>query len=476
MVLVIRFLFLFAILVVIAGLAAWFSEKPGSVTLEWQGWRIDTSVGVLVLLVALVFAAGAILYQIWRAFRRLPRAMGQRRESRRREQGYLALTRGMVAIAAGDTEEARRQAKRANDILNRPAGALLIGAQAAQMEGRAGVARKFYDAMLEDPETELLGVRGLLTLAERAGDTAQALSHAERAYKLSPRTPWVLTRLFGLQVKARKWEAAEQTLREAIRARAVAAEDGKREDAVLLVQLSLMAERSGDKRLAQERARKARAADPDLLPAALQLASLQHADGRDRAARKLIEETYAARPHPDLVRLYLLTGGKSAPLDRLRVVERLAALAPDHRESHLALARANLDADLWGQARRHLTAGGGETPDAAFCRLYAELEQRESGDAAAARDWLSRAADAPSEPGWICNSCGAIARDWSALCGHCGAFDSLRWDTPPRVMALPDTATLTEEGREILEGRAPSGAVLADGSAGPPPAPDTEKA
>src|SRR5262249_56127412 len=119
-------------------------------------------------------------------------------------------------------------------------------------------------------ETELLGLRGLMGLAEQGGDRAKALTLAERARALAPRSAWVLTRLFHLQIAARRWEAAETTLRQAIAAKAVAEGAGRRSDAVLLVQLSLMAERNGERTLAIERAKKALALDETLLPASLQ--------------------------------------------------------------------------------------------------------------------------------------------------------------------------------------------------------------
>lgn len=422
------------VIAVIAAVAAWLVETPGAITLEWRDWRIDTSVAVLVVFVVVLFVVSAAIYQIWRLFRRAPKRIVESRAARKREDGYLAMTRGMVAIAAGDAAEARRQAKKASEVLGRPPGALLIGAQAAQLEGKPGVARKFYEAMLETRETELLGVRGLLTLAEQSGDDEAALALAEKARALSPQAPWALTRLFQLQIKDRRWEDAEATLREAMAAEAVSKEEGLRRDAALLVQLSLMAERAGNRRLALDRARKAQKTAPDFLPATLQLVALQHADGRDRAARRAAEEAWRKEPHPDLARLYLQVEGGDDPMLRQKAAESLAELAPDARETHLMMARAQLDAKLWGQARKHLEIGGGDDPDTAFCRLFAELEQSENGDAASARDWLSRAATAPREPAWLCSHCSATAQEWSALCGHCGTFDTLRWTTPPRVM------------------------------------------
>jgi HemY protein len=444
--------------VVLAGLsvAAWLlATSPGSVTLRWQGWRIDTSASVLLVSVLVACLIGILLYRLWRGLGGLPRRVRAARAQRRREVGYNALTRGMIAIAQGDAAEARRQATRASELLGRPPGALLIGAQAAQLEGRSDLAQKFYAAMAEDRETELLGLRGLLGVAEQQGDQVRALTLAERAHKLAPTAAWALTRLFHLQIAARQWEGAERTLRQAIAAKAIGESSGKHTDAALLVQLSLMADRNGNRPLAIERAKRALALDPALLPASLQLAALYCADSQPRRARKTIEAAWQKQPHPDLARLYAIAIGEADLVKRYRALEPLEKLQPTDPETHRALARAALDAKLWGEARRHLKSGGSDAPDAGFCRLYAELEQNENGNAAAARDWLAQASAAEPDPAWLCRNCGAAAREWSALCSQCGGFDTLSWGRRARVAALA---------------AAPSGTVLADASEAPPPA------
>jgi HemY protein len=216
------------------------------------------------------------------------------------------------------------------------------------------------------------------------------------------------------------------------------------------VQLSLMAERNGDRTLALERARRALSLDEALLPASLQLAALHLAGNEPRRARKIIEAAWRRQPHPDLARLYALALAEPDAVKRYRALAALEDMAPEHVESRRALARAALEAKLWGEARRHIKAAG-EARDAGFCRLMAELEQSEGANTAAARDWLARASEADPEPAWLCRACGASAREWSALCGHCGDFDSLAWGQAPRVAALA---------------QAPSGTVLAAEKAG----------
>ena len=84
----------------------------------------------------------------------------QTRASRPRA-GYQGFTCGTVAVAAGDPQEARRFARRAEALLAEPPLTLLLSAQAAQIGGDELAAKKvFYGNAAA--KTEFLGLRGLL--------------------------------------------------------------------------------------------------------------------------------------------------------------------------------------------------------------------------------------------------------------------------------------------------------------------------
>ena len=64
-------------LIVIALLVAasvYVADRPGSVEVVWQGWRVDTSVAVLVLAVVAIAMAAAALFHILRRVLGGPRA------------------------------------------------------------------------------------------------------------------------------------------------------------------------------------------------------------------------------------------------------------------------------------------------------------------------------------------------------------------------------------------------------------------
>ena len=425
-------IFCVAIAILVA-VAYWFAENPGSVVIQWREMIVETEVGILVLAAAAVALLFTIFYNTLRYLMRAPGRWRRSWRLRRRERGYRALTLGMVAVAAGDADEARRQARRADVLLDEPPLTMLLAAQTAQLDGDDTAARRYFEQMLDRPETAFLGLRGLLVQAQRAGDTTRALEIAERASRLRPGTPWVLDALFDLQARTAKWGDAERTLESMLRHKLLTREDANHRRAVLRTERSRAAEARGDGERALQLAREAHRLDPMLAPAAAEVDRLQAAAGNPRRAEKAILEGWASNPHPSLAKDFAALYRDQSPADRYRRFERLARANPDHRETHYALAEAAIEANLWSEAREHLKRASESGLTARVCRLMAEVETSERGDADAARTWLERAAEAEPDPTWVCGNCGNTTGEWSATCPACSAFDTLAWRAPSRT-------------------------------------------
>ena len=97
-----RLVFILAFSAVLAAAAVWVADRPGALAVDWRGWRIETTVSVALAGLALLMAAAAVLDRLWWWLRRGPLVARSKREAGRRQRGYLALTQGMVAVAAGD--------------------------------------------------------------------------------------------------------------------------------------------------------------------------------------------------------------------------------------------------------------------------------------------------------------------------------------------------------------------------------------
>jgi HemY protein len=425
-----RILFWFAIAAAAMLGAVWLAERPGSVTAEWHGWRLDTSVGVLLIAIVVLILLAVALWLLYRWIVGAPGALLEGWGEGRRQRGYRALTQGLAAVAAGDASEAQKNARQAEKLLSEPPLTMLLSAQAAQLAGDRDGARRAFNAMLEDEQMAFLGLRGLITQSLRDGDQAQALSYAERAFQLRPQTPWVVHSLFDMQAQVGQWKAAQETLEQGLRRKVITQDKGRTLKALLLVERSRAAERDGNAIDALTLAREASTLAPERIAVTERLAELQIKAGDGRRAMRTLERGWALAPHPDLVPLYLKASGESDPLKQVGIVRRLADHKPDDLESHLALAQAALNAGLWGEARRHLDAAGGTSPSVRVCRLMAEVEERAHSDQAKVHEWLARAATAPADRAWRCSACGAHHESWRSVCESCGAFGTLHWRAP----------------------------------------------
>lgn len=431
--------------------ALFLADRPGRVEIVWGARIIETSVAVMLIVVAGLMLVAALLYRMWRALVTAPRRMAERRAAKRRARGYQALTQGMVAVAAGDPEAASRSARRADVLLNEPPLTLLLSAQAAQLSGDEGAATRYFRQMLEREETRFLGLRGLLTQALRAGDREEALRLAREARRLNPSSQWVLRSVFQLELEARDWRAAGDSLTRAARAKAIPAPEANKYRAALLLEQSRESDEADQPSEALALAEQAAKLDPDLAPATIRQATALARAGRTRKALKRIERAWARQPHPALAEAHAaLDPPEADPVERVRRRERLLALAPDHPESRIAMAEAEMKAKLWGAARSRLTKLAEEHPGRRVFRMLADLELAEKNDARASRDWLARAEAAAPEDAWICTQCGSAANGWAALCPSCGAFDTIAWTSPKTRGTLIAPAP---EG-------APSGAAL----------------
>ncbi len=433
----IRLIVFLVIALAAAWAAVWFAENPGQVqiTEPWGGNSFSPPFGILLLGVLLVGAAITILFELYRSVVTAPKKFGRYRRQKRKERGYEELATGLVAAAAGDVSGAKASTRRAEKLLEKAPTTLLLGARSAQLEGKDSEARGKFKEMLRHKETEFLGLRGLLAQAIKDGDREEALKLAKKAYLRRPNTPWVLTTLFDLQTEEGEWQEAMATVNDMARQKLIDSRTATRYRAILL---HLQAEKKSEEGRNQEafdNAKKAHKLLPELAPIAVTAAKLAVNADRQRAARKFLETSWKAQPHPALARAIAGLNADQTPTDRYKMFERLHQLNKDSLEGELALAEQAVAAEQWPAAREALERAVKLGPTASVFRMFADVERATGGDADKIQGWLAKAVDAPSDPTWICKATGETQARWSAF-GPDGKFDSLRWGSPPTIVPM----------------------------------------
>ncbi|WP_082653148.1 heme biosynthesis protein HemY [Aureimonas sp. AU22] len=433
----------FFLVVLAAGLGfAWLADHPGTVSLIWQGQEVGTSFTVFVVLQIALVVAVILLFWLVRGFFKAPDRVSRFFSTRRRDKGYRALSAGIIAVGAGDAVTARRMTSQAAKLLPGRSEPMLrfLDAQTALIEGDNTRARAIFEELEAQPETRLVGLRGLYLEAERLGDRSAARNYAERAVRIAPHVGWAGGAVLDLKAAQGDFDGALAILEAQRDSRLIDKAESRRLRAVLLAgkaQTLADADPAGARTLAREAQKLA----PDLVPAAAIAGRAAIRLGDGRAATKALEASWKVAPHPEIAALYIHARSGDGVEERLRRARALAALHPGHVESRLAVAHAALDARDFATARAEAVAAAEAEPRESTYLLLADIEDAESGNEALVRQWMGRALHAPKDPIWTAD--GATNRDWAPVSPVTGRLDAFRWVSPP---ATPQVATLSEPG------------------------------
>jgi HemY protein len=406
--------------------AAWFlAGVPGHVVASIGAITIETTAPIAILaLVALVVAIHFLL-RILRGVLSLPAAGSLWRGRHRRALGERAVTRVLVALAAGEQGAARKEARRARDLLGDSPQTLLLVAEAGRLSGREDEAEDAFRALTKQKDAKFLGLRGLLRQAVDRRDWPEAMAIAKQAEAAHPGTVWLRQQRAELALQTENWAEALELV----------GPDPRRPTYYVAA-----ADAEPDPARALSFAKQAFRQDPTFPPAVLAYASRLRATGYEKRAQSCIAEAWKRAPHPDLAAFALAL--EPDKLARAQAAKRLVANNPTHPESRLLLAVVALEAGLTGEARHQIEIAEREgMRQRRLCLLLAEIEEQERGDTEvgrlAQRDALRRAAAAEQDPHWQCTSCHTNHAAWQPKCDSCGSIGSVQWLTGARNSGLP---------------------------------------
>ncbi len=408
---------------------AWLADNPGTVTVQWP-WadaRVEISLMQAAIVMAVVAVTTMVIWWIISGIINSPKTFGRWRSGRRRDKGYNALSKGLVAVGSGDAKLARKLVKESGKLLENEPLVALLDAQTAMLENDRPTVRKQFETMLGDNQTRLLGLRGLYLEAEQEGQMEAAAHFAKEAATHSPGTPWATQALLKVQTISGDWENALSTLETARNSNAIDKMEYARKKAVLLTALA-MVEEDGSPEKAKAHALLAHKLAPGLVPASVLAARVCVRLNDTRKANKVLEATWKHVPHPEIADTYVgLSLGNSAA-ERLKRAEKLAQKQEDHREAQFILAKTAIDTGDYAKARSAMEIVLKEGPTENACLIMADIEEAEHGNRGRVREWLSRAVSAAKDPVWIADS--VTSAEWAPCSPVTGKLDAFEWKAP----------------------------------------------
>ena len=408
---------LFWLMLLALGVAAalYLAQLGGSVEVQVGDAWIGTTFPVAMLLLAGLFLLLHLLLSAFGAVRRAPERLRLKRNLTRRHEADQAMTRALVALAAGTGEAARLEMGKARKLVGETAPVLWLTAEAERLAGREAAAGDAYRLLADREDSRFLGVRGLLRQAMEKGDYAAAEALAAEAERLQPGAAWLKQERGQLALKTNDWRAAL----------ALAPPEAPKATLALAAAIA-----EPDQTKATDLMKQAFEADQGFAPAAIAYAERLQAGGFPRRAKEVLETAWAATPNPALAAAYLADAKDLVA--RVPAVEALIRRNPDAAESRLLLGETALAVGLTGRARSALEAllASGAADRRAYGAMAA-LELAEHGDTtegrAAEARWLREAAGAAAAPHWRCGACGKAHAAWAPVCDGCSATTRIEW-------------------------------------------------
>ena len=420
---------IFLLIVFALGLGfAWLADRPGELVATFGGYRYQISLIVAAAIITAVIAAVMIGWWLVKAIWNSPRSVSRYFRARSRDRGYQALSTGMIAAGAGDAALARKMNKQAAKLIRADQEPLihLLEAQATLLEGNHAAAREKFEAMLDDPETRLLGLRGLFLEAHRLGDMNAARHYAARAGELAPQLGWAAESTLEQKTAEGDWDGALRLV-EAQKGHGLDKEATSRRRSVLLT-AKAMALLDTDPLTARNAGLEAHRLRPAFAPAALIAARALFRQNDIRKGAKVLEETWRLEPHPEIAELYLHARHGDATHDRLSRARKLQSMKQNHAESSMAVARAALGAHEYATARDAADTAIRMRPSENAFLLRADIEEAETGDQGRMRYWLGKALRAPRDAAWVAD--GYVAEHWAPVSPVTGRLDAFEWRVP----------------------------------------------
>lgn len=487
-----RLLVFVAIVVALGAGFAWLADRPGNMVVSFQGYQYQVSLMAAAVAITAIVVSTMVLWWLLKSIWSSPYTISRYFRVRRRDRGYQALSTGMIAAGAGDAVLARAKNKEAAKLIRSDQEPLiqLLEAQSLLLEGDHEAARQKFETMIDDPETRLLGLRGLFLEAERLGDRTAARHYAARAVDVAPQLGWASESTLEEKVEDGDWDAALKLLDRQKSQMNKAAWNRKR--GVLLTGKA-MAIFDTDAAGSRAAALEADKLLPEFAPAAVIAARNYFRSDEVRKGARVLETSWKAEPHPEVADLYLHARHGDATHDRLERARKLQSLRSNNVESSLAVARAALDAQEYKLARSETEAAIRMQPREAGYLLLADIEEADTGDIGRVKQWLSRAVRAPRDPAWIAD--GIMSRTWAAASPETGRIDAFQWKSPmdmagalieqeeqlslpiaraEEIVPLDEPETIEVDPVVIVDTKlaADAEAVQAPEDNGPPPLPD----
>ncbi|OPZ75962.1 MAG: tetratricopeptide repeat protein [Alphaproteobacteria bacterium ADurb.Bin438] len=291
----------------------------------------------------------------------------------------------------------------------------LVNLALAKVDDNKTLVEAISNKLIENKETLVLGLKGLIELNEGVDDT-KALVYANQAFK-ETKLPWALKSAVRLMIKNGLYEDALKSL------------DGNKklisQEEFKEVKVSLLMKLSENEAKKEKYLNEVIKLDYTFVPAYISLASFYKDKGKDNKALKCLKKAY--QTNPDIMIYDYVEKNLCGDGDIIKITKELIEDNLNNDVSTLILARSHMKAGIFGQALNYFKEYlVNNAPNTKIALFMAKLE-KEMGNLKEVEKWNNAILNAEFDGKYRCEKCGFEYSSWQASCDNCGSFSSIKW-------------------------------------------------
>lgn len=380
-----------AAIFLLTALAVWgerqLEGQAGYVLLHIGPWIVETTFIALVLGLVGFLLLAYLIFTLLRSIYRMPGDLKGAWQQRRRDKAQKALTDGLLRLSEGRWEQAELSLVQRVSDLGMPVLSYLGAAQAAQRLHADDRRDQYLELALQSsPESEIAVLLTQAQLQLQQGRDEDALATLVRARELDPNNQRALELLIDLRATKGDWQALQDLLREADRARFLSVERLQDLKVQVACQRLNAAGKEGDvddlMHAWNDTAKRLR----DLPSVTRAYVTRLRVCGEDQLAADQIVQFMKRHWDDELAKIY----GQLQQDDSVAQLATVEEWVQRHGEKPVLLTLAGqlcLGNKLWGRARSYLERSLAQSPEPATLLALGELNAETEDSAAALENY-----------------------------------------------------------------------------------------
>lgn len=346
----IRLLFILLLIFGLFIFNEYMKDNVDFVNFDLLDYQIEVSFlflfNLLIVLLFLAFYWG----QIWFFVIHIPSRLKNKASAKRLNEGMNALFKGYEALSAGDGLKAEKFAKKSEKFLAEHPLTELLLAETSHLNGDEKMAALQFKKLSQNEQTPFIGLRGLLAQAYRLGHYGEALELAEKAYKIKPKSVWVLQMLFEVYQHNGLYEKAYKLLP------SVKNQNFYSQEQIAVFEASLCVEMAKQNRLenvktAQKWVEKGLKAIKNFVPLILLEADILKANGQLDKCEKTLANFWRENPNEDVLSAWKALFKTTETKTYLKKAESLTKSLINEAHGALAMATIYIEEKEFEKAR-----------------------------------------------------------------------------------------------------------------------------